>query len=133
MTLIETPKPRKPARASVDYSATLLAIISTDGLTESATRAADELAKLNAAMDRLMIARGDGVIPAVRELADQLISFLDTAAGWDEREPEHEGDDNPDDEPSLGASAGINPVQSWSSAQNTARDDCEQQDEDGDE
>lgn len=85
--------------------ATILAHPAVDRILESATRTADELVKLNAAMDRLMIATGDGVIPAVRKLADQLITFLDSSAGWDERE--EDGDEKDDDgdlnEATLGA------------------------------
>jgi hypothetical protein len=84
---------------------------------------------------RPKISTGDGVIPAVRHLAEQLIAFLDTADGWDEREVENEhGDGNvgcggADDEPSLGAAESANQVRTWSSAQNPARDDREEQDE----
>lgn len=105
MTLIETTprKPRrKPAGESAGIPATSLATTTADRILESATRAADELAKLNASMDRLLIATGNGVIPAVRDLAEHLISFLDTADGWDEREHEDEDADF-DDEPILGA------------------------------
>ena len=95
-------------------------------------RVADELAKLNASMDKLIAAKGDAVRPAVEALAEQLIGFLD--ATDDEREEENEhGDGRADDEPSLGASDGHNQEWAWSSAQNPTRDDCEEQNEDGDE
>jgi hypothetical protein len=74
-----------------------------DQLLSAVDRTAAELAKLNAAMDRLMVSTGDGVIPAVRHLAEQFIAFLDTADGWDEREEENKHGDGADDEPSLGA------------------------------
>ena len=65
-------------------------------------RVADELAKLNASMDKLIAAKGDAVRPAVEALAEQLIGFLD--ATDDEREEENEhGDGGADEEPSLGA------------------------------
>src|SRR5581483_7585007 len=92
-----------------------------------------ELAKLNAAMDRLMVSTGEGVIPALRNLAEQLIAFLDIAEGWDEREEENEHGDSADDEPSLGAAESVNQVRTWSASQNPTRDDREEQDEDGDE
>jgi hypothetical protein len=70
-------------------------------------RVADELAKLNASIDKLIAAKGDAVRPAVEALAEQLIGFLD--ATDDEREEENEhGDGRADDEPSLGASDGHN-------------------------
>ena len=70
-------------------------------------KVADELAKLNASIDKLIAAKGDAVRPAVEALAEQLIGFLD--ATDDEREEENEhGDGRADDEPSLGASDGHN-------------------------
>jgi hypothetical protein len=81
-------------------------------------RVADELAKLNASMDKLIAAKGDAVRPAVEALAEQLIGFLDATAGdpdlgdeldleVDEVELKGEADgDNGgcvDDEPSLGS------------------------------
>jgi hypothetical protein len=70
-------------------------------------RVADELAKLNASIDKLIAAKGDAVRPAVEALAEQLIGFLD--ATDDERKEENEhGDGRADDEPSLGASDGHN-------------------------
>jgi hypothetical protein len=94
-------------------------------------RVADELAKLNASMDKLIAAKGDAVRPAVEALAEQLIGFLD--ATDDEREEENEhGDGGADDEPSLGASDAMNQERAWSFGQNPG-DDREEQNEDGDE
>ena len=95
-------------------------------------RVADELAKLNASMDKLIAAKGDAVRPAVEALAEQLIGFLD--ATDDEREEENEhGDGGADEEPSLGAAEIVQQEWAWSGGQNPTRDDCEQQNEDGDE
>jgi hypothetical protein len=97
-------------------------------------RVADELAKLNASMDKLIAAKGDAVRPAVEALAEQLIGFLDVTSGDPDIEEENEhGDGRADDEPSLGASDDHNQEWAWSSAQNPTRDDCEEQNEDGDE
>jgi hypothetical protein len=135
MTLIDTTtrKPRrKPANTSATPAATILAHPTADRIIASATRAASELAKLNAAMDKLMVAKGKRVIPAVRDLADQLIAFLDTSAGWDECEEEPEGDDS-DHEPSLGAGDGMNQVSSWGNYQGNFSDENEGEDLEGDE
>jgi hypothetical protein len=71
-------------------------------------RVADELAKLNASMDKLIKAKGDGVRPAVEALAEQLITFLDATTADPDLEEEVEGDSpdgsgTVDDEPSLGS------------------------------
>jgi hypothetical protein len=96
-------------------------------------RVADELAKLNASMDKLIAAKGDAVRPAVEALAEQLIGFLDATAGDPDLEEENEhGDGGADDEPSLGASDSLNQERAWSFGQNPNRDDCEEQNEDGD-
>lgn len=81
-------------------------------------RVADELAKLNISMDRLIAARGDGVRPAVEALAEQLIAFLDATAGDPDLEEEREGDGEADDEPSLGATEAANQERSWSLREN---------------
>ena len=97
-------------------------------------RVADELAKLNASMDKLIAAKGDAVRPAVEALAEQLIGFLDATAGDPDIEEENEhGDGGADDEPSLGAADSVQQEWAWSGGQNPTRDDCEQQNEDGDE
>ena len=100
-------------------------------------RVADELAKLNASMDKLIAAKGDAVRPAVEALAEQLIGFLDATAGDPDLEEEPEGDgDNGgivDDEPSLGAAETANQDRAWSGGQNPTTDDREEQNEDGDE
>jgi hypothetical protein len=59
------------------------------------------------------------------------LGFLDATDGEHEEENEH-GDGGADDEPSLGASDAMNQEWAWSSAQNPTRDDCEEQNEDGD-
>ena len=59
------------------------------------------------------------------------MGFLDATDGEHEEENEH-GDGGADDEPSLGASDAMNQEWAWSSAQNPTRDDCEEQNEDGD-
>ena len=65
---------------------------------------------------------------------ERMIEALDAVeAPVEDREPEDEGDGEVDDEPSLGAAETMNQSRSWSYGQNPARDDCEQQDEDGDE
>jgi hypothetical protein len=56
-------------------------------------RVADELAKLNASMDKLIAAKGDAVRPAVEALAEQLIGFLDATAGDPDLEEENEHGD----------------------------------------
>jgi hypothetical protein len=97
-------------------------------------RVADELAKLNASMDKLIAAKGDAVRPAVEALAEQLIGFLDATAGDPDLEEENEhGDGGADDEPSLGASDGLDQERAWAFGQNPTQDDREHQDEDGDE
>jgi hypothetical protein len=97
-------------------------------------RVADELAKLNASMDKLIAAKGDAVRPAVEALAEQLIGFLDATAGDPDLEEENEhGDGAADDEPSLGAAESINQERAWAGGQNPTRDDREHQDEDRDE
>lgn len=116
MTLQDT-KPRKrrrkPVGESTPATATLLAHPAVDRILESATRTAAELAKLNAAMDKLMVATGDGVIPAVRVLADRLISFLDAAAGWDECEEDGDEEDDDGDLKESSLSVPENMNQSW--------------------
>ena len=82
-------------------------------------RVADELAKLNASMDKLIAAKGDAVRPAVEALAEQLIGFLDATADDPDIEEENEhGDGGADDEPSLGASDAMNQERAWSFGQN---------------
>jgi hypothetical protein len=64
----------------------------------------------------------------------RLIEFLDVTDPYvsTELEDEVEDDDNPDNEPSLGAAETINQQRSWLSGQNPTRDDREEQNEDGD-
>jgi hypothetical protein len=95
-------------------------------------RVADELARLNTSMDRLIAAKGEGVRPAVEALAEQLIAFLDATGGDPDLELDDEGDGEADDEPSLGAGESVDQQRAWSLGQNPGND-CEHEDEEGDE
>src|SRR6476646_5465195 len=121
------------APASTDVSPLLLHPAAEQALV-AVGRVADELASLNASMDKLIASKGDAVRPAVEALADQLIGFLDATAGDPDLEEENEhGDGEADDEPSLGAAESVNQERAWSFGQNPTQDDREHQDEDGDE
>jgi hypothetical protein len=141
MTIQEPVLPPRKRRQKPADDAKQVVIPISDTMAErilvSCNAATAELQKLNTAMDKLLGATGEAVIPAVHELADKLIAFLDTADDFDEREEENEhgdggyGEGGADDEPSLGASETMNQERAW---RNTgSRDDCELQDEDGDE
>jgi hypothetical protein len=79
----------------------------------------------------------------VENAVEAMINFLNEvddveAEGADDDHPidddELEGGDDvkdPDSEPSLGASTGMNQERAWSLRQNPTTDDCEQQNEDG--
>jgi Asp-tRNA(Asn)/Glu-tRNA(Gln) amidotransferase C subunit len=78
-------------------------------------------------------------------VVEAMINFLNEvddveAEGGDDDHPindeERERGDNgrdPDDEPSLGAGAGMNQERAWSLRENPTTDDCEEQNEDGEE
>jgi hypothetical protein len=79
-------------------------------------------------------------LPNVRKEAaqriDRLIQFLDATDPYVSAELEEEnehGDGDADDEPSLGASEIANQERGWSYKHNPTKDDCEDQNEDGDE
>jgi hypothetical protein len=118
MTIQEPVLPPRKRRQKPADDAKQVVIPISDTMAErilvSCNAATAELQKLNTAMDKLLGATGEAVIPAVHELADKLIAFLDTADDFDEREEENEhGDGSADDEPSLGASETMNQERAW--------------------
>jgi len=98
----------KDCSPQTDETRSLLLHPAAEQALVAVSRVADELAKLNASMDKLIGAKGDSIRPAVEALAEQLISFLDATSG----DPDFE-DVKADDEPSLGAPDIINQGFGW--------------------
>jgi hypothetical protein len=121
-------EPRNQSAPSADTHPLLLHPAAEKALA-AVGKVADELAKLNAAMDKLVAAKGESVRPAVEALAEQLIGFLDATMPDPDLEDDDEGE-NSDEEPSLGAPETVNQERAW---RHQDHDDREWEDPEGDE